>query len=228
MASAIDNLAGSLGLNRTEADKKDEGAESLEELNSEDFMELMLAQLNNQDPTEPLDSKEMMSQMASFSTSAGVGELNDTASGIVSSLQSSQALQASSLVGRSVLVPGATARLSEGGQIAGRAELPSSTTNLRVGVYDSAGQKVDEMDLGPQAAGGVDFTWDGVTADGTELPAGSYTMEATAALDGEQTTLETSIFSPVESVSLGSGGSSPTLNLGDNRSVDFSQVREVR
>lgn len=226
MTSTIESLAGSLGTSSSTAETQK--SESLEELSSDDFMELMLAQIQNQDPTQPLDSNEMMSQMASFSTSAGVSELNDTANGLMSSLQSSQALQVASLVGQSVLVPGENAHLAEGGQVEGQVDLPASANGLRVGIYDDAGQKVDEIDLGAQAAGVVRFSWNGTTAEGDDLPAGHYTLDATATIDGEQQSVGISSYALVESVSLGSGGSSPTLNLADNRSIDFSQVREVR
>jgi len=226
MSNTIDSFASSWAT--SDANSTSERSDSLESLNSEDFMDLMLAQLKNQDPTEPVDSNEMMAQMASFSTSAGVGELNDTANGLVASLQSSQALQASSLVGRSVLVPGDSAYLSDGGQIDGQVDLPASTTNLRVGIYDSSGQKVDEIGLGTQAAGTVPFSWTGTAADGSSLPAGTYQVRATADIDGQEEELSTNTFTTVESVALQGGGGTPTLNLADNRSVDFTQVREVR
>lgn len=201
---------------------------SVEEFSSDAFMELMLAQLKHQDPTSPAKTEDMMAQMAQFSSAAGIKELKETATEMMGSLQSNQALQASSLVGRSVLVPGQTAYRSEGGTIAGTVELPASTTNLQVDVFDGTGQRVRQLNLGPRAAGGATFTWDGRADDGTELPAGDYSIAAHAPIEGKSESLDTAVYADVESVSLGGSGASPTLNLAGSGSVNLSQVREIR
>lgn len=224
MDSTINTLSTSWGTSAVESDK----SKSLDSLDSEDFMNLMLAQLQNQDPTEPLDSNEMMSQMAEFSTSSGIGDLNDTANGLVASLQSSQALQASSLVGREVLVPGSSGALAEGGDIEGIVHLPQSTSAMSVGVYDERGQLVRQLELGSQVSGDVRFVWDGKDASGNALPAGNYDIVADAKIDGETTALATSIYAGVESVSLDKSGASPTLNLAGLGSRSFADVLQVK
>ncbi|MGM0679725.1 MAG: flagellar hook capping FlgD N-terminal domain-containing protein, partial [Pseudomonadota bacterium] len=130
-------------------------------LGQEDFMKLMLTQMNQQDPFKPMEDGEFLSQMAQFSAVSGLKEIKDSFSTLTDSLKSNHALQASSMVGRKVLIPGDKAVLPEGGELKGAVDLPTSTGDLKVSIYDASGELVHKIDKGSQSQGIVNFSWDG-------------------------------------------------------------------
>ena len=196
-------------------------------LGQEDFLKLMTTQLKNQDPSKPMDSGEFLSQMAQFGTVQGIKDLELAFWVLSDSLYSNQALQASSLVGRQVLVPGGEAVLPESGSISGAVDLPETVSQLNVGVYDQAGQLVQTLRLGPQAAGLVSFDWDGLGADGERLPPGTYELRAEGMAGGTTQALDVLIRGVVESVTLPQFGGPMRLQVNGLGSVDFSAVRQI-
>jgi len=209
---------------RTVQDLKAEG--SRKEMGQEQFLELMTAQLQNQDPFKPMESGDFLGQIAQFSTVEGIGDLNDAFSGLSQSLVSNQALQATNLVGRQVLAPTGVAALSQGGSIRGNVELPAASGEVVVNVYDQAGQVVRRLELGSQAAGPVDFQWDGLKNDGQFASPGTYFISAEASIDGQFESVETLLASEVRSVTLSNSGGL-LLDLDGIGSLDFSEVRQI-
>lgn len=196
-------------------------------IGQDEFLKLMMTQLKNQDPMKPLESGEFLSQIAQFSTVSGIQDLQASFKTLSGSIYSNQALQASSLVGRTVLVPAASAALAAGGQVSGAIDLTVSTSQLVVGVYDSTGQLVRRISLGPQAAGQIAFNWDGLTEAGTPAAAGTYRLRAEAEVGGQGVAMDTLVSSKVESVVLGSQDGGIQLNLTGLGGVDFSTVRQI-
>ncbi len=220
LTSAINDLG--LGAQTQQSTK------TQDQLGQGDFLELMVAQLKNQDPFAPVENGDFIAQMAQFSSVTGLSELQQSFDKLANSLQSNQALQASSLVGRTVLVPSAVGSLSAGGSLSGAIDLPASSTTVGLMVHDEAGQIIRRLELGSQAAGEVYFNWDGLNNDGQPVPAGRYYISADAGFDGETVAVETLISTSVESVTLGQGGQGLTLNLIDGNAVDFASVREIK
>ena len=199
---------------------------SRKELGQEQFLELMTAQLQNQDPFKPMESGDFLSQIAQFSTVEGIGDLNDAFSGLSQSLVSNQALQATNLVGRQVLAPTGVAALSQGGTIRGNVELPAASGEVVVNVYDQAGQVVRRLELGSQTAGPVAFQWDGLKNDGQFASPGTYFISAEASIDGQFESVETLLASEVRSVTLSNSGGL-LLDLDGIGSLDFNEVRQI-
>lgn len=195
------------------------------ELGKNEFLNLLVAQLNNQNPLEPQGNGEFIAQLAQFSTVEGVEKLNTSMESLLSGYQSSQALQASSLVGRKVIVPTDKAVVDTSESFKASLVLPTTSSNVYVNVYDSAGTVVSRVNLGEQAAGNVSFIWDGKDASGNLLPPGSYKFEAQATYNGETKGLYTLLPANVDSVTL--GGSELTLNLAGLGSVPLSQVQVI-
>lgn len=140
--------------------------EKSNELGKNEFMELLVAQLNNQNPLEPQDNTEFIAQLAQFSTVESLENLNGTATDMQSDLRSSQALQASAMVGRSVVVPGHDyGFLQNGDLIAGYAELPATTSNLSLQIKSSSGATLETIPLGNHEAGPVSLRWDGANLE---------------------------------------------------------------
>lgn len=204
------------------------GKKNPDQLGQTEFLDLMITQLKNQDPFAPMENGEFISQMAQFSSVTGLAELQQSFEKLATSLQSNQALQASSLVGRTVLVPSAVGTLPVGGSIAGAVNLPAFGNSVGVNIQDASGQVIRRLELGSQSAGEVYFNWDGLTNAGVPAQAGRYFVSADAGFDGETVALETLMSSSVASVTLGQGGNGLTLNLTDGNVVDFSSVKEIK
>lgn len=197
------------------------------ELGQQEFFELMIAQLKSQDPLKPLESNEFLGQVAQFSTVSGIQEMQKSFADLATSLGSNQALQASTLVGREVLVSSGEAYLGEQDRLGGIATLTDSTSSLALTVQDASGRVVRQMSLGPQAAGEVAFTWDGLTDAGQRAAPGVYSVAATVDVDGQRVGVETALVARVESVTLGRGGAEMQLNLTGLGSVGLASVREI-
>jgi flagellar basal-body rod modification protein FlgD len=197
------------------------------ELGQEEFFRLMVAQLKSQDPLKPLESNEFLGQVAQFTTVRGIQEMQSSLANLAASLGSAQALQASTLVGREVLVPASAAYLDTEGGVSGLVQLPSSTSNLTVTVRDAGGRVVRESSLGPQAAGEVEFAWDGRTPTGQRAAPGLYSVTATVESGGATLAAETLVSARVDSVTLGRGGAPMELNLAGLGSVGLASVRQI-
>lgn len=196
------------------------------ELGKSQFLELMIAQLNNQSPLDPQDNGAFVSQLAEFSALEQMQQLNGSFNGFSNQYRSTQALQASAMVGRSVMVPAATSPLNAQGGIAGIVDLPSSTGNLSVSIFNQSGELVNRFNLGQQSAGSIPFLWDGTNSNGEKMPFDDYTIKAEANLKGTATQVTTLLSSNVNSVSISQTGAI-TLNLSGMGSVPLEDVREI-
>ncbi len=197
------------------------------ELGQDAFMKLMITQLQNQDPFKPMENGAFLTQIAQFSSVTGIDNLNKSFSSVASALYSNQALQASALVGRSVLVPGDQMKIADGGEIKGAVELPASSDNVTVTILDRSGQPIRQLELGIHEKGMVEYVWDGRDQAGSRVAEGPYKIAANASVGGQMTALNGFIQAPVESVTLLSGGQGITLNLGGIGERAFSDIKKI-
>lgn len=225
MTTINSQLLDGLGISSAAKTAASEKAGSV--LGQSDFLKLMTTQLQNQDPTKPMESGEFFNQIAQFSMVAGVEELQSSFQRVADAMFSAQSLQASAMVGRAVLVPGDTVSLAAGGTASAGVSLPASTRNLVVGVVDGSGQLVRRLDLGTQPAGDVTFTWDGRDGNGVAAPAGRYHLVAQMEYDGGTVALETLVSSKVNSVVMGKNGQGITLNLANDAQVALADIVQV-
>jgi len=199
-----------------------------QELKQEDFLSLLTKQLAQQDPFKPVGNDQMIAQMASFATVDGITKMNGQFESLNSSMTSNQALQASTLVGRDVLVPGAAGVKPDNAGMAAMVKLPQSVDNLFVRVENELGQLVRTLDVGAKPAGENRVEWDGKDENGNSLPAGKYNVKAGGLLDGQSTEFEVSTYANVNSVLLGKGDGNVLLNLaGFDSPVRLAEVLEV-
>ena len=196
------------------------------ELGKNEFLKLLVAQLNNQDPLNPKENGDFIAQLAQFSSVEGLDNLNNSFTDLASSLKSNQALQASAMVGRSVLKETIFANFN-GDPIEGLVTLPNSTSSLVVNVKNSAGEVVDRIDLGAQAAGEVNFSFSGKNSEGETLASGRFVFEANGLINGENQQLRTFLPVRVESVSV-NGPQGIVLNVADGESLTLADVKEIR
>lgn len=195
-------------------------------LGQKDFVRLMTAQLQFQDPMNPQDNTQMVAQMATFSQVAGISEMSSTLAGIATRLGTTTSSEAMSFVGRTVLTEGKTAYERTSGGIMGGVELANSATDVDVTITDKNGLAVKNIQLGKQDAGTIDFSWDGKDAAGNKVENGPYTVTVDAANGSTIVGAKPLVWAPVETVSL-SAGSEPVLNVTGLGKVDPSAVRKV-
>lgn len=189
----------------------------------ERFLKLLVTQMRNQDPLNPMDNAEVTSQMAQLSTVSGINKLNDSLAGLSSLYQSSQALQASSMIGRYVLAAGSELELQKGVSVGG-IELEDPADKVTVTIKDAAGTVLDSVELGSQKAGVVNFGWDGITQDGTAAADGKYKFSIKAVQGDKEVTAKPLALSTVGSVTLGAQG--PVLNTGLG-ALSISQIKQI-
>lgn len=189
------------------------------------FLTLLVAQLENQDPLNPLDNTEITSQLAQMSTVQGIEQLNTQLTSLVDSLAQTQAVQASSLIGNTVLVPGSNLTLSEG-EAYGGVTLASAADQVTVSILDSTGKVVQTQTLGANEAGNVLFSWDGATSSGEQAPDGSYTFKVAASNGASSVTAEALQLGTVSALTRTTSGSF-RLDLGSLGMYDFSDVQQI-
>lgn len=196
-----------------------------DELGQTQFLELMLAQLRNQDPLDPADNEAFVAQLAQFSTLEGITNLNDSVASMGSAIRSQLTLQSAGLVGRSVLVPTNTT-LMEGAGLVGNIELSQSTANLSVEIAGQAGETIRRLELGAQSAGSLRFQWDGTDENGAALPPGIYQVRATSLIEGEAVQQEVRLPERVVSVTLADDGA--RVNLAGGTDVSVTDISEIQ
>lgn len=187
------------------------------------FLKLLVTQMRNQDPLNPMDNAQVTSQMAQLNTVSGINKLNESLAGLSALYQSSQALQASSMIGRYVLAEGAALELKNGAAVGG-IELADPADKVAVTIKDSAGTVLDTVELGSQKAGVVNFGWDGTTLNGTAAADGKYQFSIKAIQGDKDVTATPLALSTVESVTLGAQG--PILNTGLG-ALSISQIKQI-
>lgn len=214
------NTAAALGLNQAESGVK-------KSLGQQDFLRLMVAQVQNQDPLQPQANGEFLSQLAQFSTNDGITKMQDSLQQLASSLQSNQALQASALVGRKVLVNSDKLSLGAEGDVKAAIDIPSGLSNLNASVYSESGELVKTISLGQPEPGFFQFNWDGTGDNQQRLTAGKYTIKVNGTYAGQGVALKTMTASNVDSVSLGQNGEGLKLNVAGIGSLSLDQIRQI-
>lgn len=217
--------------------RQEETDEASDELGQSAFLELMITQLENQDPLSPQDNSEFVAQLAQFSSVESLDRLNNNFDSFTSSFVANQALQASSLVGQSVTVPSQTTLLDPGGVVTASVDIPNTVGNVNVRIYSEDGSLLEDIPLGAQQAGELVFRWDGFNTEvngelldwQTSLeegaPAGTYRFEVSTEIDGQETALDTALSANVNSVTVGANGQL-TLNLAGIGAVSLADVKQ--
>ena len=190
------------------------------------FMKLLVTQLKNQDPLNPMDNAQMTSQMAQISTVSGIDKLNTTLQALSASMTPNQTLQAASMIGHGALVAGSGVDLATaGGTGLGGFSLPAPVDSSTVSIYDKSGALVDTISLGAQQAGIVKWQWGGTDSAGAAVPAGNYTFKVNATLAGNQVAATTLQYGVIGTVTQGSGG--VTMNVGSLQNVGLNQLQQI-
>jgi flagellar basal-body rod modification protein FlgD len=210
--SSASNPYAALGGSTPVTDSKDDTA------SADRFLKLLVTQMKNQDPLNPMDNAQVTSQMAQINTVSGIQQLNKTVSGLTTQFMQMQALQGASLVGRDVVVTGNSLTVGNGAG-SGSFDLAGPADRVKVEILGPAGQIVDTLDLGAETSGRHIFDWkkDGLTQD-----AGLH-FRVTATQGAAPVVATALMRDRVQSV--GIDGDKLTLQLQQSGSVPYSQVK---
>ncbi|PVY56989.1 MULTISPECIES: flagellar hook assembly protein FlgD [unclassified Simplicispira] len=177
------------------------------------FLKLLVAQLNNQDPMNPLDNAQMTSQIAQINTVTGIQQLNETVKGLAGQFAAQQLMQGSAMVGRNVLIADNTLAMDTTNHVGGGAfDLAGSAASVSVQVLDANEKLVGTVELGALKEGRYNFEWDASTYTGTSplhfkvLAANGKTAVDATALSVDQVTA-VSLDNGTLSLQLSRGGS---------------------
>ena len=184
------------------------------------FLKLLVTQMKNQDPLNPMDNAEITSQMAQLSTVTGIEKLNET----LNAFTKAQAFQSVNMIGHYVLAPGEHMDLASGTALGG-VELASAADDVTVKIFDSKGNLVKTLDLDKLDAGVNAFTWDGKNEAGAAAADGSYTFTVTAKLNGEAVNATSLAVGKVQSVLMDDVG--PALSVSGMGLVELGDIKQV-
>jgi len=189
------------------------------------FLKLLISQMKNQDPLNPMDNAQVTSQMAQISTVSGIDKLNTSIVSMMSQFAGMEAVQGASLAGRDVMVAGNGMTLTSG-VAAGGFELPSAVDAVAITVYDANAQAVHTTQLGAAPAGIQRFEWDGMTDAGKPAADGHYTFKVTTTTSGTETVAQALTLGTVTGVSRGAGGLELELGaLGVRALADIKRIQ---
>ena len=189
------------------------------------FLKLLVTQLNNQDPLNPLDNAQLTSQLAQMSTVSGIEKLNTAFQSLLAQSGSSQVLQSASLIGRTVLVPGNALTMQQGAATPFGVDMPAAADSVKVAITNAAGDTVRSYDLGGLAQGVKTLSWDGVGDNGAPVADGIYTVNVVSTAAGANVASTALTYAAVSSVAQSSTGVS--LDLGAGRQASLSDVRLI-
>ena len=196
------------------------------------FLTLLITQLRNQDPLNPMDNEQITSQLAQLSTVQGIQQLNDTLLALSGQMDVSQSMQAANLIGKPVLVPGS--KISLGSDPANPdvkvstpfgVDLMSTADKVTVNILNNGGSVVREIELDIREAGVYSFEWDGRDNTGQVLPDGAYNVEIKASLADAPVSAEALRYGVVDSVAYTTKGLRLDLGLaGDYSLLDIRKI----
>jgi flagellar basal-body rod modification protein FlgD len=188
------------------------------------FLKLLVTQMKNQDPLNPMDNAQVTSQMAQLSTVSGIDKINATLKALSDNMSAGQSMSATSMIGHGALVPGASLELKEGKGLAG-IDLAQSTDSLKVQIKDGANNVVRTIQMGAQKQGVIPLSWDGKDDAGENLPDGPYKISAEFLAGDKTEPAKTLAFGMVNGVVPGTGGAKLDVSgLGNFNLADVKQV----
>lgn len=189
------------------------------------FLTLLVAQLKNQDPTNPLQNNELTTQLAQISTVSGIEKLNTTLGSVSGQLTNNQSVQASALIGHGVMIPGTKILSGSEATTPFGVELQQAADKVTATITDNTGKVVRTLDIGALSAGVHTFTWDGTMTDGTTAPDGAYNVAINASNGGTQLVAQPLNFAMVNGVTLSNGKT--LLDLGTYGTSTLDDIRQI-
>jgi flagellar basal-body rod modification protein FlgD len=208
-------------------DQKTASSKTKEEMGKQDFLTLFTAQLQNQDPLEPVKNEAFVAQLAQFSQLEALTNMQGSLDKFVTSMAAERMLGGVSMIGKKVAVSDGTARLENADGVDASIDLPSGASGIRVQIFDAKGNPVQELIAGAQNPGTAKVNWDGTDALGNPAPAGMYRMVAQAVVDGKNTNVAVNTLATVKAITTNPTDGSVTLEVDGGKSILMTDVKRV-
>lgn len=218
--SSVGNSTANSGVNQA----LQSGSASAADLQS-NFLKMLVTQMNNQDPLNPMDNAQLTSQLAQISTVSGLQTMNETMTQLLTQTAASRAMDSAALIGKTVMVPGSAVSVADG--VAGKmgVDIPSTADSVTVQVLDKNGNVVRNIDMKGQTAGVHDIAWDGKNDQGNAVADGDYTFKVAATAAGKDVTPVALVYGKVQAISGDSTG--VLVELGDGKKANVDDVRRI-
>ncbi|MCP1118752.1 flagellar hook assembly protein FlgD [Robbsia andropogonis] len=214
------------GATATSAEGKALGAGKTGEDLQNTFMRLLVTEMKNQDPTNPMDSSQMTSQLAQINTVSGIAGLNATMTSLAKQLNAGQQVQASNLIGKSVIANGHDIALEKGKASAFGVNLDAAAKDVQVKISDETGKVVRSMKVSGEQSGVNTLSWDGKNDQGIALPDGKYSFKVSATNGDDPVSAQALSQAKVESVIAQPNGSAG-LKLNNGGTTSLSSVSQI-
>lgn len=225
--SNINETGGLQGINLSDIGLRTPLKAEKDKSEKNEFLQLFVTQLRNQNPLEPRDGAEYLGQLAQFSTLEGIRNMETAFNKIASSLNSNQALQASSLVGKNVDVKTDNGLYVQGMNVKGSIEVPPFASSVQMEIRNEQGEVVKTVKMDSAEKGEVAFVWDGLDDNGNPQPTGVYKFIAKANVHGQETNIDTYLSANVDSVTINKNGQPVTLNVSGYGKISMDDIKTI-
>jgi flagellar basal-body rod modification protein FlgD len=208
-------------------DVKDAAKKTKEDMGKQEFLTLFTAQLQNQNPLEPVKNEAFVAQLAQFSQLEALTNMQGSLDKFVTSMSGERMLGSASLIGKKVAVTDTPTQLTSGGVIDGSIDLPMGASGIQVSVFDSQGRLVQELIAGPQLPGTTPISWNGKDAAENPVPSGLYRLSANAVVNGKNVTVPVSTLSTVRAISSNPTDGSVSVEVDGGKTMLLTDVKRV-
>lgn len=208
-------------------DVKDASKKTKEEMGKQDFLTLFTAQLQNQNPLEPVKNEAFVAQLAQFSQLEALTNMQGSLDKFVTSMSGERMLNSASLIGKKVAVTNTPTQLNAGGNITGSIDLPLGANGVQINVFDSKGKLVRELIAGPQLPGTMPFEWDGKDAANNPAPAGLYRLSAKGVVNGQTSDVPVNTLSTVRAIATNPSDGSVNVEVDGGKTMLLTDVKRV-
>jgi flagellar basal-body rod modification protein FlgD len=208
-------------------DVKDAAKKTSEDMGKQDFLTLFTAQLQNQNPLEPVKNEAFVAQLAQFSQLEALTNMQTSLDTFVTSMSGERMLNSASLIGKKVAITDALTPLAQGGTIDGSIDLPEGAAGLQINVHDAKGNLVKEIIAGSQLPGNMPIQWDGKNTAGQSATPGLYRLSAQAVINGKTTTVPVNTLATVKSISTNPSDGSVSVEVDGGKTILLSDVKRV-
>ena len=196
-------------------------------MGQKDFLTLFTTQLKCQDPLDPVKNEAFVAQLAQFSQLEATTSMSETLKAYVDSMSGERMMSSTSMIGKTVSVPGAPAIIAPGGKpVQGFVSLPTGAEGVKFEVFNDKGQLVTSQIMGSQPIGDMPWAWDGTGDSGAQVPAGSYSFKATVISQGKTSNPSVNVLSVVTGVNQ-QADKTVMLEVAGGKSVKLTDVQRI-
>ena len=215
MSNAVSPLSGASQVTSSTNSSTTAANAATPSLGQDAFLKLLVAQLSHQDPTQPMQGTEFVTQLSQFSMVEQSVAQSSKLDAITTQLGGIGNSQTTDLVGKRVTINGSSFSFDGTLAASASAQLSGNASDVKVTITDSAGKAVRTLDLGAKPAGTASFTWDGRDDSGQLAPAGTYSIAVSAkGASGSTVAATQNVSGVVTSVDFSKGYAQLTLDSG--------------